>query len=300
MKIYIAGSGGMLGDGFYNLLNKDHEIYCVDKKITDIWQEPLDFTNKKDYERSVEKFNPDWLFHIGAETDLEVCERDKEYAYETNAIAVNYAVDIANGLKIPILYISTAGIFSAAKKYFTEDDMPSPLGAYAKSKYLGEAIVISKANKYLICRAGWMMGGGPRKDKKFIGKILKQINNGALTLNIVNDKLGTPTYTHDFCEKVMELISNKNYGLFNLVCEGLTSRLDVAKKVLQVLNLSNKIKINEVKSDYFSNEYFAPRPDNEQLINLRLNELNIGKMRGWDLALTDYLHGHWSNEVKKL
>lgn len=289
----------MLGDAFYSLLSKDNELYCIDKKPKEHWQVLLDFTNKNEYVKSVEEFKPDWLFHIGAETNLEICEGNEEYAYLTNSTSVDYAVDIANKLNIPILYISTAGIFSANKSFFTEEDMPTPLGIYAKSKYLGEAIVIARAKQYLICRAGWMMGGGVLKDKKFVGKICKQIISGASNLNIVDDKLGTPTYTHDFCRKVIELIEHKKFGLFNLVCEGLTTRLEVAEKMLKILNLTQKIKITKVKSDHFMREYFAPRPNNEQLINLNLNKLDIGKMRSWEISLRDYLLEYWINEVNK-
>jgi dTDP-4-dehydrorhamnose reductase len=296
-KIYIAGAGGMLGDAFYKLLNINYELYCIDKNVTDQWQFHLDFTNKKLYENSVKDLNPDWLFHIGAETDLEICERNPTYSYLTNSSSVEYAVDIANSLNIPILYISTAGIFSSEKKFFTEDDMPLPLGYYAKSKFLGESIVIAKAKRYLICRAGWMMGGGIKKDKKFIGKLLKKIINGETTLNIVDDKLGTPTYTHDFCKKVLDLINNNHFGLFNLVCDGLTSRLEVANKMLEILNLSDKVKINKVNSSFFEDEYFAPRPDNEQLVNSNLNKLTIGKMRNWESALNEYLNDYWNYEI---
>jgi len=290
----------MLGDAFYKFLRRDYKLFCIDKNLRDDWIELLDFTNREKYLNSVEKFNPEWLFHIGAETNLEVCERDPEYAYLTNAASVEYAVDIANRLNIPILYISTAGIFSADKSFFTEEDVPSPLGIYAKSKYLGEAIVIAKAKKYLICRAGWMMGGGIKKDKKFIGKISKQIIDGVSELKIVDDKLGTPTYTRDFCQKVMELIRYNRFGLFNLVCEGFTSRLEVAEKMLEILNLTDRIKIKKVNSEYFCAEYFAPRPDNEQLVNLNLNKLNIGKMRDWESALEEYLLENWADEINKI
>ena len=70
-----------------------------------------------------------------------------------------------------------------------------------------------------------MMGGGPKKDKKFIQKILKQIKDGKKELFVVNDKFGTPTYTYDFARNTKKLIESNNYGLYNMVCEGNTSRL---------------------------------------------------------------------------
>ena len=72
------------------------------------------------------------------------------------------------------------------------------------------------ANKFLICRAGWMMGGGPKKDKKFVNKIIKQIISGKNVLYVVNDKSGTPTYTFDFANNVKMLIDKEIFGLFNM------------------------------------------------------------------------------------
>ncbi len=100
-------------------------------------------------------------------------------------------------------------------------DKPKPIGQYAKAKYLGESLCSKKFfSKYLICRAGWMMGGGPKKDKKFVEKIISQIKKGCKELFVVNDKLGTPTYTHDFAKNVKLLLEKKQWGLFNMVCSG--------------------------------------------------------------------------------
>jgi dTDP-4-dehydrorhamnose reductase len=294
VKIFIAGAGGMLGSSFHNILQNGFEVVYYDKNPSDAWLQQLDFTNETDYHSAVGGYSPDWLFHIGAETDLEICERDEEGAFKTNACSVGYAVDIANQLNIPLLYIGTAGIFSGEKSYFDEDDNPEPLGAYARSKFLGECLVRARSRDYLICRAGWMMGGGPDKDKKFIGKVCKQILSGAKELNIVNDKLGTPTYTHDFAHAILMLIKNNVRGLFNLVCEGNTSRLEVARHLLACLNLNRSVSINEVPSSYFSNEYFAPRPDCEALRNKRLRQQNVRPMRDWKDALRSYIEHDWS------
>ena len=83
--------------------------------------------------------------------------------------------DFANKLNIPLLYISTAGIFDGKKDLYDDWNLPNPLGVYARSKYMGERFVCENANRYIICRAGWMMGAGPKKDKKFIQKLMKQL-----------------------------------------------------------------------------------------------------------------------------
>ena len=114
---------------------------------------------------------------------------------------------------MPLLYNSTAGIFNGEKDYYDENDSPDSIGHYAKSKYLGEKYVLKQSSQYLICRAGWMIGGGPRKDKKFIQKLICQLADGADELYVVNNKLGTPTYTHDFSPNVRLLIEKGKTGL---------------------------------------------------------------------------------------
>ena len=140
-----------------------------------------------------------------------------------------------------------------------------------------------------------MMGGGPEKDKKYIQKLMKQIKDGCDKLYIVNDKSGTPTYTHDFVKNVILLLDYELWGLYNMVCEGLTSRLEVAKDLLNILNLSNKISIVEVSSDFFKKEYFSDRPPSERLINKKLELRGLNKMRDWRVALKEYLEDYYSN-----
>ena len=138
------------------------------------------------------EFKPDYLFHLGAHTSLEYCELNPDEAYITNTLAVENATHLANELKIPLLYISTAGILMV-KKTTMMIGIFQPLGHYARSKYQGEIVVSKSCTQHsLICRAGWMMGSGPKKDKKFIQKLMSQIKEGKKELFVVNDKLGTP------------------------------------------------------------------------------------------------------------
>jgi len=124
---------------------------------------------------------------------------------------------------------------------------------------------------------------------------MKQIKDGKKELNIVTDKLGTPTYTHDFALNVKALLEAEYWGLYNMVCDGVTSRLGVAKELVTLLGLSNSIKINEVSSDFFKKEYFAARPDSERLINKKLQLRNMNIMRDWKIALKEYLDNYYQN-----
>ena len=292
-KIYMAGCGGMLGLAFYKEFKDSFSLKCSDIDTNEDWLEYLDFRDYESYLKEVEDYSADWLVHLGAHTDLEFCELNVDEAYETNTVSVQHAVKISNRLKIPLLYISTAGIFGGEKDFYDESDEPKPLGHYGRSKYLGEDFVQKNSKDYLICRAGWMMGGGPKKDKKFIQKIINQIENGQKTLHVVNDKLGTPTYTHDFAKNSKILIENNQRGLFNMVCGGLTGRLEVATELVTELGLKKEIEIEEVTSEFFKEEYFAERPDCECLINKRLNDLGLNKMRDWKIALKECIKEYY-------
>ncbi|QQS50754.1 MAG: NAD(P)-dependent oxidoreductase [Bacteroidota bacterium] len=298
-RIYIAGCGGMLGEAFYAQFKEEYVLKCTDKDVNENWLTFLDFRDFDAYKKSVEEFKPDYLFHLGAYTDLEFCEKNADDTYNTNTLSVENAVYIANELKIPLLYISTAGIFDGKKDLYDDWDIPNPLGVYARSKYVGERFVVENAERYLVCRAGWMMGGGPKKDKKFIQKLMKQLKDGKNELFIVDDKDGTPTYTHDFANNVKLLIEKEFWGLYNLVCGGETNRLEVAEELLKVLGLSNAIKLTPVKSDYFKDFYFAQRPPNERLINKKLNIRNLNIMRDWKEALHIYIDKYYKGYLDK-
>ena len=294
-KIYVAGAGGMLGEAFYKQFKNDNLIKCTDIDVNADWLSHCDIRDFQGYRAQVRDFSPDYLFHLGAFTDLEYCECHPDETYCTNTLSVENAVYIANELNIPLLYISTAGIFDGGKDVYDDWDEPNPIGVYGRSKYMGELFVRENAAKHFICRAGWMMGGGPSKDKKFINKIMKQIKAGNRTLKIVNDKFGTPTYTHDFAKNVSLLINYNYYGLYNMVCEGLTSRLEVAEEIVKQLHLNDEITIEVVDSNYFKCDYFAPRPDSERLINKKLNLRNLNIMRDWKVCLSEYLNEYYSD-----
>ena len=289
----------MLGDAFFKVFGKDYELKCTDIDVNESWLSYLDFRDHSSYREDVMAFRPDYLFHLGAFTDLEFCELHAADTYATNTLAVENAAYIANELNIPMLYISTAGIFDGGKDTYDDWDQPNPLGHYARSKYAGEVFVKENVQRHLICRAGWMMGGGPRKDKKFIQKIMKQLKDGKKEIFVVNDKFGTPTYTHDFAQNVKLLLQKEYWGLYNMVCDGTTSRLEVLHELISLLEIKNEVSITEVSSDYFKREYFAERPPSERLINqkLKLRDLNI--MRHWKEGLREYVRADYQDYLDK-
>ena len=298
-RIYIAGCGGMLGQAFHEEFSSDFELKCTDIDVNEEWLSHLDIRDLARYREDVRSFSPDYLFHLGAYTDLEYCETHPEDAYATNAMAVENAVYIANELDIPLLYISTAGIFDGHRDVYDDWDEPNPLGVYARAKWAGEEFVRHGVRKHLVCRAGWMMGGGPRKDKKFIQKLMQQLRDGATELQVVDDKLGTPTYTRDFAHNVRVLLDSECWGLYNMVCQGMTSRLEVAQGLVDELGLTDDVAVNPVGSEHFATTYFAPRPDCERLLNRKLALRGLDVMRPWREALAEYVRRDYAGYLHR-
>lgn len=288
-RVYIAGCGGMLGEAVYDCFSARTTVKATDIDLNVDWLEYADVRDYAQMEKSVNDFGPDFIINLAALTDLEECEKDQENAWLTNALGAENLALIASKLDVPLVYISTAGIVDGKQDLYNDFDAPNPLSIYAKAKYHGEVFVQNYLRKHFIFRAGWMMGGGPKKDKKFINKLYRQIREGKKELFVVDDKLGTPTFTESFAEGMFKVAETDLYGLYNQVCGGDCSRYDVAKELVRLLGLDAEIKITKVSSDYFKAEYFAPRPPSEKLVNLKLNARRINYMPDWKDALAEYV-----------
>ena len=288
MKIYVLGCAGMLGNALYKYFtNKQNYVFATDINLIDKW---LYYRDVKDYEgmlRDVTIFKPNVIINLAAMTDLEECELNARESMEVNAIGSANCAALARLQNVPYVYISTAGIFDGSQEEYSEEDIPNPLSWYAKSKYQGE-LFAETAPKHIILRCGWQMGGC-NADKKFIYKIMKQLKSGVTELNVVQDKLGSPTYTIDFTKQIEKMLQTKSYGIWNAVCQGNASRYDVAIELIKLLNLENTIKVNIVASDFFSETFFAPRPASEKLITNKIKNSGLYVMRHWKECLKDYI-----------
>ena len=288
-RVYIAGCGGMLGRAVYEYFNERTTVKATDIDLNIHWLSYADVRDYSSINNSMSEFNPDFILNLAALTDLEYCERNQENAWLTNALGAENIALIASRLDVPLVYISTAGIVDGSQEIYNDFGTHSPLSVYGKSKYAGEIAVQTMARQHFVFRAGWMMGGGPAIDKKFINKIYKQIKAGAKTLFVVDDKLGTPTYTRSFAKAIYAVAETNLYGVYNQVCSGGGSRYDVAEEFVRLLGLENKIELVKVGSDKFEKEYFAPRPKSEKLENLKLKARGIDFMPHWKDALADYV-----------
>lgn len=287
-KVYLVGSGGMLGDAVFNHFDARYETRASDLAPRAPWLHQVDAADFTQLSTDVKGFGADLIINLAAQTDLEFCEREPLKAWRDNALGAENCAVLAQQLDIPCVYISTAGIFGGEKTEYIDYDEPLPLTVYAKSKLYGERFVERTCDQYFVFRAGWMMGGGPELDKKFVNKVYKQIKGGARELHAVTDKLGTPTYTLDFARGIEHVVGSGLHGVYNQVCHGKGSRYDVAVAFVDALGMTDSVTVHPVTSDFFAAEYFAERPASEQLVNFKLGERGLDVMRPWQECLVEY------------
>jgi dTDP-4-dehydrorhamnose reductase len=267
-KVLVTGASGMVGSYVDFGIKTDHRS--------------LNITDLGEVLKICEFHKPDVILHLAAETDVDRCERDPEDAYAVNSIGTYNMAVAAKNLGAKMVYVSTAGVFDGEKKEpYTEDDEPNPQNYYGRSKYVGELVVKGMLKDYIIARAGWMFGGGPEKDQKFVAKIIKQLDQPEI--KAVNDKIGSPTYAKDLINGIKKLLLAGKTGTYHLSDTGVCSRYDVATEIVKVLRPG--VKVLSVDSSAFKLD--AVRVYSEAMVSRE----NL--TRPWQDALDEYLKMEW-------
>jgi len=297
MKILVTGSAGMLAaEVIASLTSQGHKVIATDihQRFKEIFV--LDIGHKSAVEAMVETHRPDYVFHLAAETNVDLCQQKPDHAFRVNALGTENVVYACLKLGVKLLYISTAGVFYGDKKEpYTEFDTPRPRNIYGESKLQGERAVRDHLSEFFIIRAGWMVGGW-QIDKKFVYKIVQQLNEGKRQLRVVSDKFGTPTFTKDFARNLMNVIETGRYGLYHMANQGTCSRYDIAVKIVEYMGLSDKVRIQAISSDEFPLP--APRADSEMMCNYKLGLLGLNHMPHWQESLKEYVVTHKDQLVK--
>ncbi|MFH1395271.1 MAG: dTDP-4-dehydrorhamnose reductase [Candidatus Omnitrophota bacterium] len=287
MKILVTGAAGMLAaEVVPMLLARGHEVVQTDinQRIPDI--EALEVRDKAKVLEKIKKEKPDYVFHLAAETDVDLCEKDQDHAYIVNAFGTENIVLACKEFGAKLLYISTGAVFEGTKGIYTEYDTVNPINVYGRSKLEGEKIVQNVLSDYFIIRAGWMVGGWDL-DKKFVYKIVQQLKQGRKDLIAVDDKKGTPTFTKDFAANLMNVINSERFGLYHMANKGACSRYDMALKIVEYMGLSKEITVKPVSSAYFPLP--APRASSEAMRNYKLDMLGLNNMPCWEESLEQYI-----------
>jgi dTDP-4-dehydrorhamnose reductase len=295
----VTGAAGMLGSAVCPTLeNLGHQVMATDIRLLTPDIRKLDVRDLGSVREFCARERPDAVMHLAAETDLEICEGDVPHAYATNTVGTRNVAWVSRDLSVPLVYVSTIGVFDGTKDSpYDENDVANPINVYGRTKWAGEVLIEAALQRYFIVRAGWMIGGGER-EKKFVALIIQQVRNGARRLQVVTDKLGTPTYNVDFAKGLAWLMASEHYGIYNLSSGAIVSRYDVARHILHVLGRTD-VELVPIDSGarYIQENFPTPRPRSEAMRSVKTGSLGLDCMRAWDVALEEYLHTSYREDI---
>ena len=269
MKTLVTGANGMLGQDLCPIL--EDEGYEVIE--TDI--ETLDITDELAVRRIIAEENPDIVIHCAAYTDVDGAEKDFEKALLINEKGTENLAKACGSKDIPIVYISTDYVFDGEKESpYTPEDKPNPINNYGISKLRGEEAVMSHCPKFYIVRTSWLYG---HHGKNFVETMLSLKEKEEI--NVVDDQVGSPTWTVDLVEGIIDLLEEEAPSdIYHVSGCGSTSWHGFAKEIFS--QTGEKVNLKACKTQDFARP--AKRPKYSVLQSQDC-------LRDWKLALKDYL-----------
>lgn len=299
MKVLVTGVAGQLGHDVMNELHKrGYEGVGSDiapqysgaddgTAVTKMDYVQMDITNSEEVTETIKKVNPDVVVHCAAWTAVDLAE-EKENKDKVMAINVGGTENIARVCKeldCKMVYISTDYVFDGYGTRPWEEDCKdyAPLNVYGESKLMGEKVVSLNLEKYFIVRIAWVFGVNGNNFIKTMLNVGKKFD----TLKVVNDQIGTPTYTYDLSRLLVDMIETDKYGYYHATNEGgYISWYDFACEIFK--QAGYKTKVNPVTTEEYGVSK-ARRPFNSRLNKTKLVENGFTPLPDWKDALNRYL-----------
>jgi dTDP-4-dehydrorhamnose reductase len=278
-RILVIGSKGMLGRDLVEALRsslRSVEIFGWDV-------DEIDITEENKTVAKIESLQPGIVINVAAYTDVDGCELHEEKAFAINAEGMRHVALGAGRCGAKVVYLSTDYIFDGKKgKPYFEDDPPHPLNVYGRSKLKGEQYVQELATDALVVRTQWLYG---KYGNNFVASILRQAREKEV-LSVVDDQIGSPTYTVDLSKAISLLIQREAHGIFHVANSNLCTWYDYAQRIL-TLSGAKGVKVLPISSKELSRP--APRPSYSVLDTQKLKREVGMTLRPWFEALKDYL-----------
>jgi dTDP-4-dehydrorhamnose reductase len=276
MKILLLGHKGMLGSDLLLQLKIHHEVTGLDK-------EEIDITSGSECKKAIHDVTPDILINAAAYTDVDGCEDHKAECMAVNAEAVKNIAEACRKNNIRLVHFSTDYVFDGTgAEPYKEEHVCNPINVYGFSKLAGESYLQSLSDNYLLIRTAWLYG---KNGKNFVRTILTKAET-ASKLEVVDDQIGSPTYTKDLAAAAGLLIDRNIKGVFHLTNRGFCSWFQFAVRILQEAAVTG-VKVVPIKSDKMIRP--AKRPLYSVLSNRKFIQATGKTMQPWQLALQDYL-----------
>ncbi len=291
MKIFVTGVGGQLGYDVVNeLIKRGHTAVGSDilpSVDTSAQYVQLDITDKSAVEKIITELNPDAVIHCAAWTAVDAAE-DEENIDKVHAINADGTENIAKACKkldIKMIYMSTDYVFDGQGSEPWKPDCTDyrPLSVYGRTKLEGELAVKANLDKYFIVRIAWVFGVN---GKNFI-KTMLNVGKKHDTVRVVNDQIGTPTYTYDLARLLVDMVESDKYGTYHATNEGgYISWYDFTKEIYRQAGYQTKV-LPVTTEEYGLSK--AARPFNSRLDKSKLKENGFEPLPNWQDALSRYL-----------
>lgn len=290
MRVLVTGAGGQLGKDVIRLFAQ------AGLQVLPCDRDTLDITNGEMCLARVAEFKPDVVIHCAAYTAVDQAETDIDAAYAVNTVGTRNMVLAAEQVKAKFCYISTDYVFDGtASSPYHEYDNTNPQSVYGKSKRAGEILVKSLSSAFFIVRTSWVYGV---HGNNFVKTMLK-LGQEKTMLNVVDDQKGSPTYTVDLAEFLLELVQTEKYGIYHTSNAGECTWYEFAKAIFaeaeNILGTSYSVKVEPCTTEDFPRP--APRPHNSVLEHLSIRTNGLNDLRPWLEGLQAYLH-EWKKSEK--
>ena len=299
MKVLVTGVAGQLGHDVMNELHKrGYEGVGSDiapkysgaddgTAVTKMDYVQMDITNSQEVTETIKKVNPDVVVHCAAWTAVDLAEEseNKEKVMAINVGGTENIAKVCKELDCKMVYISTDYVFDGYGTKPWEEDCKdyAPLNVYGESKLMGEKVVSLNLEKYFIVRIAWVFGVNGNNFIKTMLNVGKKFD----TLKVVNDQIGTPTYTYDLSRLLVDMIETDKYGYYHATNEGgYISWYDFACEIFKQAGYNTKV--NPVTTEEYGVSK-ARRPFNSRLKKTKLVDNGFTPLPDWKDALNRYL-----------
>ncbi len=276
MRVLVTGAKGQLGHDLMNEMAKRK----IDAVGVDV--EEMDITDPGAVDRVLGASGADAVIHCAAYTAVDAAEDNPELCKKINGEGTENIAKVCARLDIPMMYISTDYVFNGqGERPWEPDDPREPLNVYGEAKYEGELAVEKWLKKYFVVRIAWVFGVN---GKNFVRTMLR-LGRERGKVSVVNDQIGSPTYTYDLARLLVDMIQTDKYGRYHATNEGLCSWYEFAVEIFRQAGLS--VEVTPVTSAEYAAK--AKRPMNSRMNKDKLDQNGFDRLPSWQDALSRYL-----------
>lgn len=276
MRVLVTGVTGQLGyDCVRELERRGLEARGVSSCN-------FSLTDPVEMRKYMEEYRPDAVIHCAAYTAVDKAEEETEYCEAINAEGTRLLAELCRELDCKMLYISTDYVFPGdGARYYEPEDRKAPCNAYGRSKLHGEEAVRELLEKYFIVRISWVFG---INGKNFIRTMLK-LAESHKELTVVDDQVGSPTYTRDLAVLLADMVQSDKYGVYHATNEGICSWAELAAETFRLAGKA--VKVTPVPSSAYPTK--AVRPKNSRMSKATLEKAGFKRLPQWQDAVKRYI-----------